>query len=227
MTNAIELDLSQVPIAKLRQVIADRASSDHGELDLGLLDVKLTHAHGQDFVGAGFSQFRKVTLEGSLGLYACAGLDSCECIVEGDAGDFLAHSIRSGIVIVKGHAGNSVGSMGRGGFVAVHGNAGNQMGVSMRGADVFVRGNAGHQAGIGMRSGTIIIGGSAGNDLGVGMTGGTIFLRGDAMSISRNIEEQRLREPDRFKIGLLLLNAGIKSAVGKEFRLFRPVDGGK
>jgi glutamate synthase domain-containing protein 3 len=112
--------------------------------------------------------------------------------------------------------------MGTGGLITVYGSAKDRVGVSLRGADVLIRGNAGADVAQGMTSGTIIIGGTAGEKMGQGMTGGTIFLRGDAADISPDIEEFRLREPDRLKLGLLLLKAGIKSTAGKEFRVFRP-----
>jgi len=43
-----------------------------------------------------------------------------------------------------------------------------------------------------------------------------------AESVSDDIEEQRLREPDRLKIGMLMLKSNIKSS-GKEFRVYRAV----
>jgi glutamate synthase domain-containing protein 3 len=109
-----------------------------------------------------------------------------------------------------------------GGLIAVYGSAGMRVGVSLQGADVLIRGNAGADVGFGMRSGTIIIGGSAGPNLGRGMRGGTIYVRGEATDVCSDIEEVRMREPDRLKLGLLLMKSGIKSSSGKEFRVYRP-----
>jgi formylmethanofuran dehydrogenase subunit C len=188
-------------------------------------EVRFTGTSGQDFLGAGLSDLQAVWFSGSAGKFAFCGMDNCECTLEEDAGDSFGHSLASGVLICKGSVGDGVGAMARAGLIAVYGSAGDRAGASLRGADLLIRGNAGKSAGVGMRQGTLIIGGSAGEQLGVGMKGGVIFLRGDASSISPDIEEHRLREPDRLKLGLLLLKAGIKATAGKEFRVFRPSAG--
>jgi glutamate synthase domain-containing protein 3 len=185
-------------------------------------EIHFKGAQGQDYLGAGLSDVHTVVFTGDAGKYAFCGMDECECTLDGNAGDFLAHSLASGLLICKGSVGNSAGAMAHGGLLAVYGSAGDRTAVSLRGADVLIRGNVGTLAGLDMRQGNLIIGGSAGDGLGTGMRGGTIFLRGDASNISPDIEEHRLREPDRLKLGLLLLKAGIKATVGREFRIFRP-----
>jgi glutamate synthase domain-containing protein 3 len=72
-----------------------------------------------------------------------------------------------------------------------------------------------------MQSGTLVIGGNAGENLGHQLRGGSIYIRGEAKSISPDIEEARLREPDRLKLSLLLMKAGIKASALKEFRVYR------
>jgi methylamine---glutamate N-methyltransferase subunit B len=202
--------------------LANSASVHPYVQDMNAVSARITGADGQDYVGTGLADFRHVTVEGTVGKFAFCGIDNCECTLQGDAGEFCGHSIASGMLVVKGSVGDGAGAMGMGGLIAVYGSAGNRAGVSLRGADLLVRGNVGAQSGLGMRHGALIIGGSAGEQLGHGMRGGAIYLRGEAASLSPEIEEHRLREPDRLKLGLLLLQAGIKSGAGKEFRVYRP-----
>lgn len=226
MNASIEIRLSQIPAGQLRHAIAASLQStsvhSHVPSEESLVHVNVREARGQHYVGVGLVHLHRVDIDGSVGDYALCGSDQCECNIDGNANDFLGHSLRSGVVIATGNAGHAVGAMGTGGLIAIYGSAGDRAGVSMRGSDVLIRGNAGSNVALGMRAGTIVIGGSAGEQMGQGMRGGTIYLRGDAPAISRDIEEQRLREPDRLKLGLLLLKAGIKAAAGKDFRVFRP-----
>jgi methylamine---glutamate N-methyltransferase subunit B len=223
---SIEIRLSQIPAGQLRHAIAASLQSTsahpHVQSEESLVQVNVREARGQHYVGVGLAHLHRVNIDGSVGDYALCGSDQCECNIDGNANDFLGHSLRSGVVIATGNAGHAVGAMGTGGLIAIYGSAGDRAGVSMRGSDVLIRGNAGSNVALGMRAGTIVIGGSAGEQMGHGMRGGTIYLRGDAPAISRDIEEQRLREPDRLKLGLLLLKAGIKATAGKDFRVFRP-----
>lgn len=186
--------------------------------------ISIENANGHDFVGAGIRSVGKVRIQGTIGDFCMCSFGDGECNIEGNVGDFFGHSIQSGILVVRGHAKNGVGAMGAGGLVTIYGNAGERVGLGMQGADIVIRGSAEAYAGLGMQSGTLIIGGNAGPNFGHQMRGGTIYLRGEAESLSPDIEEHRLREPDRLKIGLLMLKSGIKST-GKEFRAFRPVQG--
>ena len=120
-----------------------------------------------------------------------------------------------------GSAAHCLAAMARGGLNVVLGDCADRAGVSLRGADVLVRGDAGAQAGYRMQSGTLVIGGNAGENLGHQLRGGSIYIRGEAKSISPDIEEARLREPDRLKLSLLLMKAGIKASALKEFRVYR------
>jgi glutamate synthase domain-containing protein 3 len=175
------------------------------------------------YVLNGYRIHGQVKVKGSVGDFCLLSFGDSEGIVEGDAGDFFAHSIHSGVLLLQGNAGVGVAALGHGGLVSVYGNAGDRVALGMQGADIVVRGNVGDQCGLGMQDGSIVILGNAGEELGKGMRGGTIYLRGEAKSISADIEEARLREPDKLKIGLLLLKAGIK-ATGKDFKVFRPAN---
>ncbi len=230
MDPTLDLSLTQTAPAQLQQAIekwirttsVQPATSVQPVVrDAATLRVKVTGAAGQPYIGAGLQGLQEVRIEGSVGNYACCGMEDCECTVDGDADEFLGHSMVSGVLVVTGSAGGSVGAMGTGGLIAIYGHAGDRAAISLRGTDVLIRGNAGQAAGWGMRQGTLVIGGSTGPELGCGMRGGTIYVRGEPSSISSDIEEQRLREPDRLKLGLLLLKAGMKATAGKDFRVFR------
>jgi methylamine---glutamate N-methyltransferase subunit B len=219
----IEIQLAKCEVARLDLAISAsiESTSAHPVVQDALPGLLLTGATGQEFLGAGLRDIPSLTVMGAAGSYAFCGIDNCQCTLDGDAGDYFGHSMASGQLVCKGAVGHGAGAMARGGLLAVYGSSGDRAAASLRGADIIVRGNAGDFAGKGMLQGTLIIGGSAGDGLGKGMRGGVIFLRGDASGISSDIEEHRLREPDRLKIGLLLLKAGIKSSGGKEFRVFR------
>ncbi len=199
-----------------------RIAKGMSDADSPLVSVNISGAHGQDFVGAGFRNLGEVAVQGAIGDFGFCSFGDGECRVEGSVGDFFGHSIASGVLVVRGHAKNAVGALGSGGLISIHGNTADRTALGMQGADIVIRGSVGSYAGLGMQIGTLVVCGSAGPHLGHAMCGGTIYIRGEAESISPNIEEQRLREPDRLKIGMLMLKSNIKST-GKEFRVFRPI----
>ena len=186
--------------------------------------VVLLTTQGCDFVGCGLKDLLKAETGASVGAYGFANTDNCECVVQGNAGDYFGHSQVSGTLTVMGSVSDSLGAMATGGLNVVLGDAGNRAGVSLRGADLLVRGDVGSHAGYRMESGTLVIGGNAGPNLGAQMRGGSIYIRGEAQSISSDIEEARLREPDRLKLSLLLMKAGIRASALKEFRVYRKPD---
>ncbi|MCU0712592.1 MAG: hypothetical protein MUC43_11075 [Pirellula sp.] len=185
-------------------------------------EILMTGCSSQDFIAAGVRASGTLHMDGSVGDFCLMSYGLGDAVVEGHAGDFLGHSVHSGSIVVKQNVGNCLGAMGSGGLIAVQGNAGDRAGIALQGADILIRGNAGGLLGMGMVDGNIVVGGTVGPEMGKGMIGGSIFVRGEPTSLSPHIEEFRMREPDKLKIGLLMLKAGIKST-GKEFRLFRPV----
>lgn len=225
MNETLEIPITNQNVARL-DLIASEALRSLPQASLAnentLPEIVFQGASGQDFLGAGLSNLHSVVVKGHAGKLAFCGMDDCECTLDGNAGDFFGHSLASGLLICKGSVANGAGAMARSGLIAVYGSAGDRTAISLRGGDVLIRGNVGAFAGMNMRQGTLMIGGAAGQGLGSGMRGGVIFLRGDADNISPDIEEHRLREPDRLKLGLLLLKAGIKPTAGREFRVFRP-----
>lgn len=184
-------------------------------------EVEIHGKTAQPYLLSGYRLRGHLKVAGSVGDFCFMSFGESEGIIEGNAGDYLAHSIHSGALFVHGDAGSGLASLGQGGLVSVYGNAGARVALGMQGADVVIRGNAGSFCGLGMQSGSIVIGGNVGEEMGKGMRGGIIYVRGEVLSISSDIEEVRMREPDKLKIGLLMLKAGV-NATGKEFKVFRP-----
>ena len=226
LESVLNFDLEKTSLFELNNAVRLRAKSiseeQANDLSSPHISVTLTNARGQDFIGAGLRNVSQVIVKGSIGDFGFCSFGDGQSLVEGNVGDFFGHSIATGMLIVQGHAKDAVGAIGSGGLIAIYGNAQDRVAVGMQGADIVVRGSVRNYAGCGMQSGTLIIGGSAGLLLGQGMSGGSIYIRGESESISRDVEEQRLREPDRLKIGMLMLKSNIKSS-GKEFRVFRAV----
>jgi glutamate synthase domain-containing protein 3 len=181
----------------------------------------LQGGYGKDHLGVGLTNLLKVETMGSIGDYGFSGTSDCECVVQGNVGDYFGHSQISGTLLVMGSAGHGFAAMAEGGLSVVLGDSLDRPGASLRGAAVLVRGDVGAQAGYRMRSGILVIGGNAGPDLGAQFVGGRIYIRGQAQSMSPDIEECRLREPDRLILSLLLMKAGLKASTLKEFRVFR------
>ena len=207
-------------LTAIRMHLSELVRVDSDDVSIPPLSIKIVGVKGQDFIGAGIRGVSELAVLGSIGDFGLCSFGDGQCHVEGNAGDFLGHSMASGLLVLNGNAGNAAGALGAGGLIAIYGNTGDRTATGLQGADVVVRGAVANYAGIGMQSGTLVVTGSAGQHLGHGMSGGTIYLRGEAASISPDIEEQRLREPDRLKIGLMMLKSNITGA-GKEFRVFR------
>lgn len=231
MARVIEIEINEdVHPARLQHVIQD--AINHPER-LERLTIQTTDEEpeaiyaillggaGKDHLGVGLKHLLKVETMGSIGDYGFAGTSDCECAVQGNVGDYFGHSQISGTLLVMGSAGHGFSSMAQGGLSVVLGDAGNRPGASLRGASVLVRGDVGAQAGYRMQSGILVIGGDAGPNLGAQFSGGRIYLRGKAQSLTPDIEECRLREPDRLVLSLLLMKAGLKASALKEFRVYR------
>ncbi len=213
MAQTIELNLDHVDMHGVQETF--RTLEQGAEYDVQVRSVQ-PHPYALN----GYRVHGTLTIQGDLGDFCCVSYGDADGRVEGNVGNFFGHSIQSGHLNVRGNAGASLGAMGGGGLISVYGSVGARAGIALQGADLVIRGGAGPLCGAGMFNGTIVIGGNAGHELGKGMRGGTIYLRGDAESTSPDIEEVRMREPDKLKIGLLMLKAGIK-VTGKEFKVFK------
>lgn len=183
-------------------------------------EVTVLGCKGQNFIANGLRLHGRISFIGNSGDYSLMSFGNAEANIDGNVGNFFAHSIQSGAIFVQGDAGSSLGALGAGGLISVTGSTLDRVAVAMQGADIVVRGNVRDLAGLGMQSGTLIVCGNAGKEMGKGLRGGVIYLRGDVESISPEIEEVRLREPDKLKIGMIMLKSRLK-VTGKEFRVYR------
>lgn len=206
------LDLSQIRLADIGSRLAEKNQTS----DIWLLE----NPEGMDFLGCRLKSSANLIVRGPLGDYCFVGMEDAEVDIDGDIDACCGQAIQSGNIVIQGNAGACLGSFGRGGWIAVHGTAGARCGAGLNGAEIITFGNVGQQAGFGMQSGTLVIGGAAGNHLGMHMKGGTIYVRGQVESVAPGIHEFRIKETDRFKLGLLLLKAGLKGAA-TEFRGYR------
>jgi glutamate synthase domain-containing protein 3 len=208
----MELDIRNIGVDEVNRQIRDLESNAE--------EIIIVNASRDDLVLPGLRHAIKIRIEGSLGDYCIVANERADIQVSGNVGSAAGEGVRGGSIVVREHAGEALGAFGFGGLVAVYGSAGPRCAVALQGADVVVRGNVASQAAMNMRSGTLVIGGSAGKDLGLGMTGGTIFMRGEAESVAEHLESVRMKEPDRFRISLLMLKAGIKTS-GADFRVYK------
>ena len=231
MARVIELQIGdQLHPARLQHAIQD-ALTDPRKLDRLTIQTTdeepeaiyaiLQGGYGKDYLGVGLKNLLKIETMGSIGDYGFAATSDCECAVQGNVGDYFGHSQISGTLLVMGSAGEGFAAMAQGGLSVVLGDSLDRPGASFRGAAVLVRGSVGAEAGFRMRSGILVIGGDAGPRLGHQLTGGRIYIRGQAESMTPDIEECRLREPDRLILSLLLMKAGLKASAIKEFRVYR------
>jgi len=203
-----------------RKLIADQSSLSASEKN-SPPTILFESCKGQSTVAAGWKVSNSILFDGDLGDYCLSHFRGEYVEVRGNIGHCGIQAIQAGNAIVRGHAGDCLAAYGTGGMSAVYGNAGRRTAVGLDGADVLVRGSVGSQAAYEMHSGSLIIGGNAGPEMGKGMTGGVIYLRGEHSSVASHLQEVRMRETDRMRIGMILLKAGIKST-GRDFKLFRP-----
>jgi methylamine---glutamate N-methyltransferase subunit B len=208
----MELDIRKIGVEEVNRRLR--------ELETSSEEIVVTNASRDDLVLPGLRHAVKIRIEGSLGDYCIVANERAEVQVSGSVGVAAGEGVRGGSIVIRENAGESLGAFGYGGLITVYGSTGSRCAVALQGADIVVRGNVGSHAAMNMRSGTLVIGGSAGKDLGIGMTGGTIFMRGEADSVGDHLEMVRMKEPDRFRISLLMLKAGIKTS-GADFRVYK------
>lgn len=183
--------------------------------------IQAVDAAGHHDALMGLDHAVRVEVAGPLGDHACAYNRQAEVRIRGPVGSAVAEGMRSGAVRVYGGAGHGAGVAIRGGTLAVYGHAGDRCGAGLAGGEIFVRGNVGTAAGVGALGGTIVIGGNAGPGLGAAMSGATIFVRGTVASLAPDVVEAPLRERERLRLGLLLINAAIRGDA-KDFRRIIP-----
>lgn len=161
----------------------------------------------------------QILITGNVGNYCAAALKNADVEILGSAETGVAHSLQSGVVTVRNSCSAAAGAMAEGGLIVIHGDAGTRCGAGLNGADIVVEGSVGPYAGMYMRQGTIVVLGNVGPMAGIGSTGGTWFIQGEIESPPKQLIESRLKDADKLRIGLLLLNSGM-DANAKDFRKY-------
>lgn len=182
------------------------------------LRVRLQGLNQQDNLVTGLPGIQ-IIAEGSVGNYCFVALKDADVEIQGSADAALAHSMESGLVIARGNVGPNAGALSSGGLLVIHGNAASRCGAGLRGADIVVEGSVGSYCGLGMQAGTIVVFGNMGPMAGWGSSGGTFFVHGEVETPAPALVESRLKDADKLRLGLLLLNSGLDSKV-REFRKF-------
>lgn len=163
---------------------------------------------------------RIIEISGHLGDYPFFAMRRGEVILRGQAGRAAGLGMAGGTLSIAGNVGDYFGCEATGGTAVAAGDAGRFAAANNSGADVCIAGDAGDDAAAGMNAGSLLIAGNCGERLGVDLRAGTIYLRGDAKSLSDRLVESRLKEQDRLKLGLILLQAELPLSA-KDFRVFR------
>jgi glutamate synthase domain-containing protein 3 len=161
---------------------------------------------------AGLNTTLRITVQGVVGDFCLAMIQAGEVRIHGAAGAGLGEGMAGGSIRIRGSAGLGCGVAIKGGTLAVYGDVGDHLGVAMQGGEIFVRGDVGAAAGAYGQRGTLVIGGDAGERLAFGAQEVTVYLRGRCPEIGRSLVEKPLTKADQLKLGLVLINAGIKGA---------------
>jgi formylmethanofuran dehydrogenase subunit C len=183
--------------------------------------VELSMSSALDCLFPAMRRGGRLLIHGNAGDYAFAYNEFTDISLDGNVGDAAGLGIRSGVIHVYGGAGDYVATQGQGGTVIVNRNTGHRCGAGLNGADLCVLGSVGNEAGFAMTSGAMVIQGDAGEQFGANVTGGVIYLRGQAKSVAPGISDRRMKEPDRFRLSLILARANI-TANAKDFRVYKP-----
>ncbi len=161
----------------------------------------------------------RLLLDGPLGDYAFAMLEGPDIRITGDVGTGVGEGMSGGSLRVNGNCGDAAGYAMHGGTLAVYGHAGHDTGRFMDGGEIFIRGHAASCAGAGALSGALMIAGDAGPGLGDQMQDAVIYVRGSVASLGRGVVESPINAKDRLRLGLLMMNAGIRGEA-KDFRRY-------
>lgn len=216
------LEPSQFWTSELVAALADLSYPDDDDPRAAPL-VHAIDAAGHHAALMGLDHPIRLEVLGALGDYACAFNRQAVVRIRGKVGNAAADGMSSGAVRIHGRAGHGAGVAMSGGSLAVYGHAGDRCGAGLCGGEIFIRGNVGDEAGVGALRGTIVIGGNAGHGLGDAMSGATVFIRGEVASLAPSVVEAPLRERERLRLGLLLINAAIRGEA-KDFRRVVPRD---
>lgn len=170
--DAAELSTRQINL-ELRRLI-------YGE---GVKEVTLHNPRAKHSVATGLLARCRITINGSLGYFACGLIDGPEIHITGRVGWSVAENMMSGVVLIDRNAGSSTGAAMRGGDLVIRGHVGARTGIDQKGGTIIVSGDAGSMTGFMMQRGRQIICGDAGDGLGDSMYDGIIYVGGTVKSL--------------------------------------------
>ncbi len=138
----------------------------------------------------------RITIDGSLGYFACTLGDGPEIHVTGRVGWALGENMMSGVVVVDKNAGSLTGAALRGGDLVIRGHVGARTGIDQKGGTILVGGNAGSTTGFMMQRGRQIICGDVGPGMGDSMYDGAIYVGGKVASLGVDCIEEEMSPQD-------------------------------
>ena len=206
-TARIDGDTAVLDAADLstRQINLELRRLVYGE---GISEVTVTNPGAKHSVAVGLLTRCRITVDGSLGYFACTLGDGPEIRVTGRVGWSLGENMMSGVVVVDKNAGSLTGAALRGGDLVIRGHVGARTGIDQKGGTILVGGNTGSMTGFMMQRGRQIICGDAGPGLGDSMYDGEIYVAGKVASLGVDCVEEELTPQD-------------KELLDRKFRIYR------
>jgi methylamine---glutamate N-methyltransferase subunit B len=179
-----------------RQINLELRRLVYGE---GIGTVTIENPGAKHSIAVGILTRCRITIDGSLGYFACGLGDGPEIHVTGRVGWSLGENMMAGVVVVDKNAGSLAGAALRGGDLVVRGHVGARTGIDQKGGTILVGGNAGSMTGFMMQRGRQIICGDAGDGLGDSMYDGAIYVAGKVASLGVDcVEAEMTPEDDEF-----------------------------
>ena len=176
-----------------RQINLELRRLIYGE---GIRDVTVRNPGAQHSIAVGILARCKVTIDGSLGYFACGLLDGPEVRINGRVGWSVAENMMSGVVFIAKNAGSLTGAAIRGGDLVIRGDVGARTGIDQKGGTIMIGGNAGTMTGFMMQRGRQIICGDVGPGMGDSMYDGTIYVGGRVASLGVDCVEVEMTDAD-------------------------------
>jgi glutamate synthase domain-containing protein 3 len=162
----------------------------------GVTDITVRNPMSRHSIAVGLLLRCKVTIDGSLGYFACGLGDGAEFHVKGRVGWSVGENMMSGVLVVDKNAGSLTGAALRGGDLVIHGHAGARTGIDQKGGTIIVGGNVGSNTAFMMQRGRQIICGDAGPGLGDSMYDGHLYVAGKVASLGVDCVEAEMTDID-------------------------------
>jgi glutamate synthase domain-containing protein 3 len=162
----------------------------------GMEHVTIENPGAKHSIAVGVLTRCRITVEGSLGYFACGLIDGPEIEVKGRVGWSSGENNMSGVLHIRKNAGSLTGAAIRGGDLVVRGDVGARTGIDQKGGTIIVGGNAGSMTGFMMQRGRQIIRGDAGAGMGDSMYDGAIYVGGKVASLGVDCVESEMTDAD-------------------------------